>query len=578
MARLIPEFPDDRTPPGENAVFRLLSNAPVDWTALHALDLAPWNRNRRTEIDFVVIIPDTGVLCIEVKSQAEIQFDGLRWHPPEIKRSPFKQATDASHSLHRRLSELNPNLKSVPMSHCCIFPSARFELSPNVSVAPWELIDARKFLFLKDPEKFCSELRSILRMAIEHDPALKPLPRRLSVTDVEGIVRACTPVQTRSWTNRDDLKSREEEAERALRLQQRPILSLVRANPRVVVSGAAGTGKTLIAIEIAKLRSDRGERVGLLCFNQQVGNWLKRKVASERTTPNLIVGRAIKTMADLAGVSIPDDPEEAYWEETLPTALEERLTDPEVAEWSQFDHLILDEAQDLLARPRLWNCIGQFLRGGFAEGSWLLLGDFDHQVLTDKAAMESTLHSVSQLARPARFHLTENCRNFRAVGEHALVLSGLPPDTYSGYLRPRGDDFTLDIAFYRDDSEQEALLKSLLQTFKSRGYGASDITLLSWTSAARSAAERLKSSGVSTRPAWQTGGGVGYSSIHGFKGMETRVAIITDVLLGGDSEDKSLFYTGITRALDCVRILCHESSRPTLVRWLSQTPESNHVR
>ena len=61
MARMIPSFVDEHTPPGERDVFTMLSAGPADWVALHSLDLAPWNRELRTEIDVVVMIPDTGM-------------------------------------------------------------------------------------------------------------------------------------------------------------------------------------------------------------------------------------------------------------------------------------------------------------------------------------------------------------------------------------------------------------------------------------------------------------------------------------------------------------------------------------
>ncbi len=113
MAQIIPAFVDDRTPPGEREVFNLLAAGPADWVALHSLDLAPWNRELRTEIDFVVIIPDAGILCIEVKSHQRISFDGQRWSPPDIKRSPFKQAADGRYSFYRRIRELIPRLAGV---------------------------------------------------------------------------------------------------------------------------------------------------------------------------------------------------------------------------------------------------------------------------------------------------------------------------------------------------------------------------------------------------------------------------------------------------------------------------------
>src|SRR6186997_1012969 len=145
MARLIPSFLDDRTPPGERDVFNMLAAGPDDWVALHSLDLAPWHRGLRTEIDFVVIVPETGILCIEVKSHENLSYDGHRWYPETITRSPFKQAVDGRHTFYRRLAGLAPQLRHIPVVHCCIFPRAPFDLSPNVSVQPWELMDARSF-------------------------------------------------------------------------------------------------------------------------------------------------------------------------------------------------------------------------------------------------------------------------------------------------------------------------------------------------------------------------------------------------------------------------------------------------
>src|SRR5437868_5863846 len=134
MARLIPSFMDDHTTPGERDVFNLIAGGPDDWLALHSLDLAPWNRGLRTEVDFVAIVPDTGILCIEVKSHENIVFDGHRWYPQSISRSPFKQAADGRYTFSRRLRALAPNLQSIPIVHCCVFPRSPFNLPPNLSI------------------------------------------------------------------------------------------------------------------------------------------------------------------------------------------------------------------------------------------------------------------------------------------------------------------------------------------------------------------------------------------------------------------------------------------------------------
>src|SRR5262245_27181927 len=458
MARLIPSFMDDRTPPGERDVFNLLASGPDDWVALHSLDLAPWNRNLRTEIDFVAIVPDTGILCIEVKSHDHVSFDGYRWHPDTIKRSPFKQASDGRHIFYRRLSEIAPQFKQIPVVHCCIFPRATFELSPNLSVPQWELMDLRTFGSFNSGNDFCMDLRARMGQSIAADVRITPLRNHLSPSQIETIIKLCVPIQKFSPDSRDEIRRREEAIEKVLREQQKPVLRLAALNDRLIVFGGAGTGKTLIAREVAQRAAEKGRRVALLCYNQLVGDWIRQRVEKANPTlPNLVAGRAIRIMAEMTGVEIPDNPSRDYWEEQLPQELEERLTDPDFKAAAAFDYLVLDEAQDILAKPRLWQCVTQFLSGGERRGAFALFGDFDHQVLGAREAMQASLAALDEYNRPVHWNLSENCRNYPIVGSTAVRLAGFTDPVYSGYLRTGGGLHTYDIFFY--DHEQAQLAK-----------------------------------------------------------------------------------------------------------------------
>jgi hypothetical protein len=574
MARMIPSFVDERTPPGERDVFTMLAAGPDDWVAMHSLDLAPWNRGLRTEIDFVVIVPDIGILCIEVKSHENITFDGDRWYPPEIKRSPFKQAADGRFTFYRRMRILTPRFACVPIVHCCIFPRATFDLMPNLSVAPWELMDIRGFRALNSSEAFCADLKTRLNRSIEADANLHPLSDALSPIDVASMVEACVPVQKRRPDVRQEVLRREEQAASILREQQKPVLRLAELNDRLIVTGGAGTGKTLIAIEVARRAAERGRRVALLCYNQLVGDWMRQRIAQTGPIPpNLVIGRAIRVMAEMTGVVIPEAPSPAFWETDLPQQLEDRLTDPDLKATSAFDYLVLDEAQDLLARPRLWHCLAQFLRGGIDGGMFALLGDFEHQVLKDHEPMQVELAAIDASARPVRWHLSENCRNYRIVGETALRLGGVPASVYSGYLRVGGGLQNYNIIFYESSEEQLAQLGQWLRDFKGLGYKASEITLLSFRSDESSAAVSLKHAGYKLRPAWQSGEGTAYASVHAFKGMENKIIILTDVVLTDQALNRDVFYTGMTRATECIRVLCDKKSEAVLCEWLTGKAE-----
>lgn len=571
MARLIPSFMDDHTPPGERDVFNLLAVGQDDWVVLHSLDLAPWNRGLRTEIDFVAIVPDSGILCIEVKSSRHITFDGNCWNPPEIRRSPFKQASDGRHTFYRRLRDLAPQFRNVPIVHLCIFPNASFDLHPNLSVPQWELMDNRTFRPFKNGYDFCKDLKTRMLASVDADRNLERLASPLLSGQIQDIVEYCVPVQKRRPDAREEIMRREQETERILREQQKPVLQLAGVNNRIIVSGGAGTGKTLIAMELARRRAELGDRVALLCFNQLVGHWLEGKMAQIKPElPNLVVGRAIRIMAELAGLDIPENPDKDYWNIVLPVKLEEKLTDPDFQAIAPFDYLVLDEAQDILARPAIFGCLLQFLNGGLKDGRYALLGDFEHQVLGEREQLKQKLDSIIREAQPARWKLSENCRNYSIIGETAIQLCGFDEMIYTGYMRQGGSVANYNIHFYSTEDEQTNKLGDSLREFKQQGYRPEEITILSFSSAETSASVSLLLKGYKLLPAWQQGRFTHYCTVHAFKGMENKVIILTDVCPGEAEFHRDLFYTGMTRATESVRVLCNSKCQATLLGWLTE--------
>ena len=569
MATMMPSFTDDDTPPGEKVVFNMLAAGPDDWVALHSLDLAPWNRSRRTEIDFVVFIPKCGIICIEVKSHPDISFDGLTWSPASIKRSPFKQALDGSHTFYRRLSIIAPHLSTVPVIHLCIFPASAFDLHPNLSIRPVELMDCREFRSFRRASDFCNSLSERIIKAIRDDSALSPLIHPLNTAQINNIVEICLPVQKRKPGERVEINRRAEDAEKILLEQQKPVLQLAASNPRMIVTGGAGTGKTLIAIELARRLAETGSRVAFLCFNKIVGEWLKGKMASIRPPlPNLIVGRAIFVMAEMMELDIPTNADAVYWRELLPAFLEEKLTDPDLRDIAQFDYIILDEAQDILIKPKLWACLVQFLRGGVKDGKFILFGDFEHQVLGEIDVLKTTLENIICNSRPVMWSLTENCRNYSIVGQTAVRLSGITGQVYTGFLRKGGGVANYNINFYGNMEDQSTALATFLREYGKQGYSPEEITILSFKSDDTCVSTVLLQRGFKLIPAWQHGKFTRFCSVHAYKGMENKVIIITDVSLGMKDISRNLFYTGMTRAVESIRILCDMNSQNTLLDWL----------
>ncbi|WP_427312113.1 NERD domain-containing protein [Cupriavidus sp. H39] len=565
--RMIPGYIDEAAPPGEVAVFRKLESAGSNWTVIHALDLAPYNRHRRTELDFVILIPDIGILCVEVKSQREIGFDGERWYPDSISRSPFRQAQDARYALHRRLAERLASFAHVPVVHCCIFPKADFAVPANMSVQPFEVMDRGRFEACATGDQFCDALKRMARRIVDSDPVIRPLNASLTALQIESLVSFCFPIRMRRPEKETESRYREEELEKLLRDQQRPVMQLTQYNQRVLVEGGAGTGKSLIGLEVARRKAAEGRRVGYLCFNRLIGQWAARELEADRH-PHLAGGSAYSMLMSLTGIEPPVKPDAEFWSD-LPLQIQDRLTDPACAQDARFDYLIIDEAQDILGRPDLLDCIGLLLDKGIAEGNYLMLGDFRNQVLTNASGVKSNLEAVG--GRAARWMLTENCRNYQSIGEAAMTLSKAEPDTYSGYLRHGGGLETWQLALYEDEKDQVQRISTCISQAVASGFREDDITILAFGAQQQSLLSQLHESSarhfVPAGAAAKTG--VRFSTVSAFKGMESKVVIIADVMPSETGFDRSRFYTGITRARERLYLFCHQSGKSQLAGWLS---------
>lgn len=570
MAKMIPSFFKDETPPGERQVFTLLSEGPSDWVILHSLDVAPWNNSLRTEIDFLVIMPRVGLLCIEVKSHASISFDGACWSPGTIKYSPFKQAIDASKTLHRRLSGLSSKFKKIPIVHVCIFPRASFLVGPNLSVNTWELIDHGTFIRYPNGMSLCVDLEKRATKSITIDPSLSKLSAALSREEVEEIVSYCQPVQKFIPARSAEILACEIEADKILRAQQKPLLNFVEVNDRILILGPAGTGKTFMALEIARRKSNRGKRVALICFNKLIGDWLRRSVQnSVLKGPTLFAGSVYQFLIELTGIKAPNSPAFEYWDGEFLDQIEELLTSEEFSARSQFDVLVIDEIQDILVKERLWEVLLSFLIGG-KNGVYILSGDVESQAIYSGHKLKRLLDELNEKANVSKWVLTENCRNYRVVGSAALSLSGIGNDLYTEYLRGNGDQDKFDILFYSDNDAQTIRLVNIIKYFRSKGFKNEDIVLLSFKTLQNSIAKRLSITEFPVSDIYGVKGKIFATSIHAFKGMESKIVVVTDVEVKLNKLSRDMFYVGVTRATEAVRVLCDERSKESIIQWLRE--------
>ena len=117
----------------ERRIFDLLEHDPdtAGWTVLHSLGLARRPTGPYGEIDFVVIVPGEGIVCLEVKGGRVSCQDGI-WRTmdrygrsTDLKKSPFAQARESMFALRRAIADhfgrRSPEA-TCPIGFAVVFP------------------------------------------------------------------------------------------------------------------------------------------------------------------------------------------------------------------------------------------------------------------------------------------------------------------------------------------------------------------------------------------------------------------------------------------------------------------------
>jgi hypothetical protein len=572
MARMIPPHCHERAPNSERRVFNLLKNDPAtsDWVVLHSLNLKQSGERPYGEVDFVVLVPAGGVFCVEVKGGRVACKDGV-WSTTDgagrtdrLKRSPFKQAEDGMQEvrnvIQQRLAGVTEFYK-VAFGHAVIFTDV---LSPPLDpgTEPWEVID-------------CDALETsisahILRMAknqrarfhLLHSPAepQPPLLKRIR----EALRPDFERVIARSVALRDS-----ERLLMSLTKEQYHILDLLGDNPRCLFEGAAGTGKTLLALEFARRCAATGNRVLLLCFNKLLGEWFARELRA--TVAGVTAGTFHKCLRDMI-VASPVSSE--FLDAEQKTKGPELFGDvyPFYGQLAlergshKYDVVIVDEAQDLVRQPVL-DVLNGWLTGGLQNGRWAFFGDFHRQAIygtrNDCDARE-LIGSVCPFI--ARASLSQNCRNTRRIGEETALLSGFsaPP-----YRMGQIEGLPVDYHYYCDAESQLGALRKVLSRFAMEpSLDVADVVVLSRHRFDRSPAAvltdgadfRVRSADKLTASTSRVPT-FAFATAQAFKGMESKVVVLCDVDEIETAEGHSLLYVAMSRARSLLTVLLHTRTK-----------------
>jgi hypothetical protein len=557
---MIPPVFDESSPsPGERLLFERLQRDPGtdDWAVLHSLNLAEHPSQVCGEIDFVVVAPELGVLCLEVKAHRRVSRDvSGRWvlgNRAPTQRSPFKQADDQMRSIMKFLRDKHPDLARIPVLSAVWFTNCRADLPPSIEWHPWQLLDRANLAASVADTLSTVLVQGRRHLAEKTATALGPGPDRRACDRVVRALRpefelAVSPESTRSQRARHLQRFTEE---------QYDALDIMQRSPRVLFTGPAGTGKTFLALESARRASQQGRSVLLVCYNRLLAGWLRTVVPDGVTAVTLHA-----LMCQAAGTQPPEHASAAWWNEELPNLAVDALLEDTTA---PPDVLVVDEAQDLAAAPYL-DVLDLSVTGGLAAGTWTMFGDFERQAIFGKAGADAILARASDAVHGT---LARNCRNTPRVGRMAAVLARLDP----GYLGFRRPDDGLNVVFrpYAGPADQEQMLLTQLKRLAEDGYMPEDVVVLSASASGTAAASRdpvLRSRLCQlTSPAQ---GRTRYGTVHAFKGLDAPAVIVTDVDRVADQSGVDLLYIAMTRTTGPLCLLVDKRVSSQLTKLVLQ--------
>ena len=547
MAIMIPETPHIFEPASqEGLMFDALTLLPDDYYVFHSFRISTVQDNtfHESETDFVIFHKKHGVICLEAKAGHIKYKDGYWYYAsgiPMHNDGPFNQASSNKWKLIKYIknSKACALVDKCKFLHAVWFPSVSDNELRSMTLPP----EADKALVLTkealaDPEKFLTRIYSI------------ELPNRIetNLTEAEAqkLIREIFCPQFNVFPSASlDSDLKKLVFHRLLR-EQAGILNFLEDQRSASINGAAGTGKTMIAIEKAQRNAAENQSTLFLCYNSQLKKFLSENYSNPKIHYYTIAGLACK----LCNTTFPDYKrmknvlEDMYFSGTFP-----------------YDHVVVDEGQDfgseILEQTDILQLIHDLIIDNEEKnGTFYVFYDRLQLIQADK---------IPQFIEDSDCKLTlyRNCRNTENIAVTSLrPISERKPKLLENAVK--GTPAKIHFC----DTEAKAMEELDMTIDNILAEGFKDVVILT----CKTEDSSLLKTGIKDgryRNKYR------FTTCRKFKGLEADAIILIDV--DGESfnpDNVLIYYVGTSRArlrLDVITMLSDEECLDILQNTLKRT-------
>ena len=517
---------------------------------LHSLGLPKHQTKIYGEIDFVVVC-ERGIACLEIKG-GRVECKEGRWIftdrygvEREKPEGPFAQVTGNMFSLRQiftqKFSNI-PQMKNVLVACGVVFPDIEFTSKSQ------EIIN--EIIYDKTTESITEYINRVFDYweGRQHRE-----PSKLPPNAIKEVVNYLRGEFSFIPTLADRLDNIEKRLVR-LTNEQAQVMEALSLNDHLLIEGNAGTGKTLLAIDYAVKRAGSGDKVLYLTFNKNLANNIVSQIEENDNLKVINIHALFGEYVDINLQEINENPQK-YFGEILPEQFYEYISELDENELSkmQFDLLVMDEGQDIIKENYLYS-LDYLLKNGFEKGRWAIFYDEKQNIYNPEYSdgMELLLSYNC-----TKFRLFVNCRNTVQIGTYSSKASGI---SLTEYIRENGEE--VQKISYSDEDDYCKKMNDILKELKAEKVAMKDITFLApkkyKNTMLKNAGIKVMELGMEELNIESDNKLPRFATIQGYKGLDSKIVILTDVDEILDENFSKFIYIAATRARTLLYIVGSE--------------------